>query len=31
MVADTKATAEGKVVVPHKRMVNTLDTPMEKN
>jgi len=31
MVADTKATAQGKVVLPHRRRVNTLDTPMEKN
>ena len=31
MVAETKATAVGKVVVPHSRRVNTLDTPMEKN
>lgn len=31
MVADTNATAQGKVVVPHRRRVNTLDTPMEKN
>lgn len=31
MVADTNVTAHGKVVLPHRRRVNTLDTPMEKN
>lgn len=31
MVADTNATAQEKVVLPHRRTVNTLDTPMEKN
>lgn len=31
MVADTNATAKEKVVFPHRRRVNTLDTPMEKN
>lgn len=31
MVADTKATAMGKVVVPHKDRVKILDTPIEKN
>lgn len=31
MVADTKATAQAKVVLPQRRRVNTLDTPMEKN
>ena len=31
MVADTNATAVGKVVVPHRSRVNTLETPMEKN
>ena len=31
MVAETKATAVEKVVVPHKARVKMLDTPIEKN